>query len=165
MNILVFLYSYYKYNNSQTIIYNGTIIFKIQKLPISYEFKMFLQIKVKILADARIKIQFALQSLTLTKVTNIYKKITIRTKNKIKDSFEVVNMKPQNLRMDWRCFKKLKFIASLSFMIWFQNLFRISLLTNTKSPGNRPIPTSTEANGPDQYMNIQAVRIHTQTLS
>ena len=45
MNVLVFLYSYYKCNNSQTIINNGTIIFKIQQLPISYEFIMFLQIK------------------------------------------------------------------------------------------------------------------------
>ena len=32
-------------HNSQTIIYNGTIIFKIQQVPISYEFIMLLQIK------------------------------------------------------------------------------------------------------------------------
>ena len=45
MNVLVLLYSYYKYNNSQTKIYNGTIIFKFQQLPISSEFIMLLQIK------------------------------------------------------------------------------------------------------------------------
>ena len=44
MNVLVFFYLYYEYNNSQTIIYNETIIFKIQQLSISYEFIMFLQI-------------------------------------------------------------------------------------------------------------------------
>ena len=53
MNVLVFLYSYYKYNNSRTIIYNGTIIFKIQQLPISYEFIMFIKIKANTCADAQ----------------------------------------------------------------------------------------------------------------
>ena len=56
MNVLVFLYSYYKYNNSQTIIYNGTIIFKIQRLQICYGFIMFLQIKANTRADAQVKI-------------------------------------------------------------------------------------------------------------
>ena len=51
MNVLVFLYLYYKYNNSQTIIYNVTIIFKIEQLPINYECIMLLQIKVNIRAD------------------------------------------------------------------------------------------------------------------
>lgn len=31
--------------------------------------------------------------------------------------------------------------------------------------GTQSIPTSTEANSPDQYKNIRTVRIHTQTLS
>ena len=54
MNVLVFLYLYYKYNNSQTIIYNVTIIFKIEQLPINYECIMLLQIKVNIRTDGQL---------------------------------------------------------------------------------------------------------------
>ena len=37
------------------------------------------------------------------------------------------------------------------------------MLSTNKSSGNRPIHASTEANGPDQYINTLHVRKHTST--
>ena len=48
----------------------------------------------------------------------------------------------------------VKLLYSLySFLFW----------SNSKFSGNRPIHASTEANGPDQYINTLPVRKHTST--